>query len=72
MRRRRRPALRRHQRTAHQARRWTLHEDSGLWRCSHHNPYIKELYDEFLGAPASHKAEPLLHTGYQVLPEYKR
>jgi NADH-quinone oxidoreductase subunit G len=41
-------------------------------RCSHHNPYIKQLYDEFLGAPASHKAEQLLHTGYQVLPEYKR
>ena len=45
---------------------------SGLWRCSHHNPYIKQLYDEFLGTPASHKAEQLLHTGYQVLPEYKR
>jgi NADH-quinone oxidoreductase subunit G len=41
-------------------------------RCSHHNPYIKQLYDEFLDAPASHKAEQLLHTGYQVLPEYKR
>jgi len=47
-------------------------DQSGLWRCSHHNPYIKELYDDFLGEPASHKAEQLLHTGYQVLPEYKR
>jgi len=48
-------------------------EDHGdQLRCSHHNPYIKQLYDEFLGAPASHKAEQLLHTGYQVLPEYKR
>jgi NADH-quinone oxidoreductase subunit G len=48
-------------------------EDHGdQLRCSHHNPYIKQLYDEFLGTPASHKAEQLLHTGYQVLPEYKR
>jgi hypothetical protein len=30
------------------------------------------LYDEFLDAPTSHTAEQLLHTGYQVLPEYKR
>ena len=47
-------------------------DQSGLWRCSHHNPYIKQLYSEFLGEPASHKAHELLHTGYQVLPEYKR
>jgi len=47
-------------------------DQGGLWRCSHHNPYIKELYDEFLGEPAGHKAHELLHTGYQVLPEYKR
>jgi NADH-quinone oxidoreductase subunit G len=47
-------------------------DQTGLWRCSHHNPYIKQLYDEFLGEPASHKSEELLHTTYQVLPEYKR
>jgi NADH-quinone oxidoreductase subunit G len=47
-------------------------DQSGLWRCSHHNPYIKELYDDFLGKPASEKAKQLLHTGYRVLPEYKR
>jgi NADH-quinone oxidoreductase subunit G len=47
-------------------------DHSDQLRCSHHNPYIKQLYDEFLGAPASHKAEELLHTSYQVLPEYKR
>jgi NADH-quinone oxidoreductase subunit G len=47
-------------------------DQSGLWRCSHHNPYIKQLYEEFLGEPASHKSEELLHTTYQVLPEYKR
>jgi NADH-quinone oxidoreductase subunit G len=45
---------------------------AGLWRCSHHNPYIKELYAEFLGEIGGHKAHELLHTSYQVLPEYKR
>jgi NADH-quinone oxidoreductase subunit G len=47
-------------------------DQTGLWRCSHHNPYIKQLYEEFLDKPGSHKAEQLLHTTYQVLPEYKR
>ena len=47
-------------------------DQAGLWRCSHHNPYIKELYAEFLGEIGGHKAHELLHTSYQVLPEYKR
>ncbi|CDN31718.1 Periplasmic [Fe] hydrogenase large subunit [Mucinivorans hirudinis] len=33
-------------------------------RKSHLNPYIIELYKEFLGAPLSHKAHQLLHTHY--------
>ncbi|WP_019912898.1 NADH-dependent [FeFe] hydrogenase, group A6 [Paenibacillus sp. HW567] len=33
-------------------------------RKSHHNPYIKALYEEFLGAPNSHLAHELLHTHY--------
>lgn len=33
-------------------------------RKSHENPVIKELYDEFLGQPGSHKAHELLHTTY--------
>ncbi len=33
-------------------------------RCSHNNPQIKALYDEFLGEPNSHLAHELLHTGY--------
>lgn len=33
-------------------------------RKSHDNPYIKKLYDEFLGKPNSHKAHELLHTHY--------
>ena len=33
-------------------------------RCSHDNPDIKALYDEFLGKPGSEKAHHLLHTHY--------
>lgn len=33
-------------------------------RKSHENPYIKKLYDEFLGKPMSEKAHHLLHTEY--------
>ena len=47
-------------------------DQSGLWRCSHHNPYIKQLYSEFLGEPDGQKSKELLHTSYQVLPEYRR
>ncbi|CRZ35598.1 NAD(P)-dependent iron-only hydrogenase catalytic subunit [Herbinix hemicellulosilytica] len=33
-------------------------------RKSHENPAIKQLYDEFLGKPGSHKAHDILHTSY--------
>lgn len=33
-------------------------------RKSHENPVIKELYDEYLEHPGSHKAHELLHTHY--------
>ena len=33
-------------------------------RKSHENPYIKKIYEEFLGEPGSHKAHGLLHTHY--------
>ncbi len=33
-------------------------------RKSHENPYIKKLYEEYLGEPMSHKAHELLHTKY--------
>ncbi|NTW71463.1 MAG: 4Fe-4S binding protein [Eubacteriaceae bacterium] len=33
-------------------------------RKSHDNPYIKKLYDEFLGEPYGEKAHELLHTHY--------
>jgi len=48
-----------------------------VWRCSHDNPYIKQLYAEFLGAPLGEKSQQqksqqLLHTSYHHRPEYKR
>ncbi|MBQ8861468.1 MAG: iron hydrogenase small subunit [Clostridia bacterium] len=33
-------------------------------RCSHDNPVVKELYEEFLEKPGSHKAHEILHTFY--------
>ena len=39
-------------------------------RKSHENPSITRLYEEFLGAPNSHRAHELLHTHYQ--PKYPR
>lgn len=40
-------------------------EDSGKpIRKSHLNPYIIELYRDFLGSPMSHRAHALLHTHY--------
>ena len=41
-------------------------------RCSHENPFIKQLYKDFLGAPLSEKAHHLLHTKYVPRPEYKK
>jgi NADH-quinone oxidoreductase subunit G len=42
------------------------------FRCSHQNPFIKQVYDEFLGEPNGHKAHELLHTKYTELPLYLR
>lgn len=40
-------------------------EDKSLpLRKSHKNPYIKQIYDEFLGEPNSHLSHELLHTHY--------
>jgi NADH-quinone oxidoreductase subunit G/NADP-reducing hydrogenase subunit HndD len=40
-------------------------EDKALpIRKSHKNPYIKKIYDEYLGEPNSHKSHELLHTHY--------
>jgi NADH-quinone oxidoreductase subunit G len=49
-------------------------EDEGLkhMRCSYENPFIQELYNEFLDEPGSHKAHELLHTKYVARSEYKK
>jgi NADH-quinone oxidoreductase subunit G len=36
------------------------------YRCSHQNPFITRIYQEFLGEPNGHKAHELLHTSYQA------
>jgi NADH-quinone oxidoreductase subunit G len=41
-------------------------------RCSHQNPFIEEVYREFLEKPGSHKAHALLHTHYHPRPLYTR
>ncbi len=40
-------------------------EDAGkVLRKSHENPYIKQIYEEFLGKPLGEKSHHLLHTKY--------
>lgn len=39
-------------------------------RCSHQNPFIKQLYDDFLGEPNSDISHKLLHTQYKPRPLY--
>jgi len=41
-------------------------------RCSHDNPEVQQVYDEFLGKPLSEKAHELLHTTYHARPVYVR
>lgn len=41
-------------------------------RCSHENPQVQAVYQEFLGAPLSEKSKALLHTTYEARPIYKR
>jgi NADH-quinone oxidoreductase subunit G len=45
-------------------------DEASEYRCSHQNPYIKQVYAEFLEAPGSHKAHELLHTHYESKPLY--
>lgn len=45
-------------------------DEAKLYRRSHENPVVKELYKEFLGEPNSHKAHELLHTNYKVREKY--
>jgi NADH-quinone oxidoreductase subunit G len=45
-------------------------DEASTYRCSHHNPYIKQVYTEFLGEPCGHKSHELLHTHYESKPLY--
>ncbi|MDR3138621.1 MAG: iron hydrogenase small subunit, partial [Treponema sp.] len=36
----------------------------------HQNPFIQQVYDEFLEEPNGHKAHELLHTKYTERPLY--
>jgi NADH-quinone oxidoreductase subunit G len=41
-------------------------------RCSHHNPDVQKLYDDFLGKPLGEKAHKLLHNHYHTRKLYAR
>jgi NADH-quinone oxidoreductase subunit G len=41
-------------------------------RCSHHNPDVQRLYNDFLGKPLSEKAHKLLHNHYHAKKVYAR
>jgi len=47
-------------------------DEKSTYRCSHLNPYIQQVYKEFLGEPNSHKSHELLHTHYEPRPVYHR
>ena len=40
-------------------------------RCSHKNPAIAKIYEEYLEKPGSHKAHKLLHTHYYARDKFK-
>jgi len=45
-------------------------DEKSQYRCSHQNPFIAQVYKEFLGEPGGHKAHELLHTKYVERPLY--
>ncbi len=47
-------------------------DEKSVQRCSHHNPMITKIYEDFLGEPLGHKAHELLHTDYQEREVYKK
>lgn len=47
-------------------------DEKSVQRCSHHNPMITKIYEDYLGEPLGHKAHELLHTGYQERAVYKK
>jgi NADH-quinone oxidoreductase subunit G len=47
-------------------------DEKSQYRCSHQNPFINQVYKEFLGEPGSDKAHKLLHTSYVERPLYNK
>ena len=47
-------------------------DERSAHRCSHHNPMVAKIYEEFLGKPLGHKAHKLLHTTYKARKVYKK
>ena len=47
-------------------------QDAGMaLRKSHESPFVKALYEEYLGEYGSHKAHDILHTHYVARPKFK-
>jgi NADH-quinone oxidoreductase subunit G len=51
-----------------------LYQDDkdSVHRCSHENPEIMRVYEEFLGKPLGEKSELLLHTKYKARKVYRK
>ena len=47
-------------------------DERSVRRCSHHNPYVIKLYEDYLGAPLSEKAHELLHNEYHKRKLYSK
>lgn len=47
-------------------------DESQALRCSHDNPYVKKLYNEYLGKPLGKRSMELLHNVYKALPVYRK
>jgi NADH-quinone oxidoreductase subunit G len=47
-------------------------DEKSTYRCSHQNPFITQVYKEFLGEPNGEKAHKLLHTHYTARPLYMK
>lgn len=46
-------------------------DSANKMRCSHENPDVRAVYDEFFGEPNSHKAHEVLHTSYKAQKLYR-
>ncbi len=45
-------------------------DEASVYRKSHENPVVKEIYKSYLGEPGSHKAHEILHTTYVARKKY--